>query len=80
MTIDILQRLKTALFQSTRPVWGVTDELKVIKQSIVFQSTRPVGGVTKGGKAVDAEQIFQSTRPVGGVTAKMTVFYPLFLL
>ena len=34
------------LFQSTRPVWGVTFIVLFHKAGFLFQSTRPVWGVT----------------------------------
>ena len=37
---------KSMIFQSTRPVWGVTTNKNLDLPNSLFQSTRPVWGVT----------------------------------
>ena len=36
------------LFQSTRPVWGATEQEQFVQTIAIFQSTRPVWGATVG--------------------------------
>ena len=40
----------SALFQSTRPVWGATSKVDTGGESKIFQSTRPVWGATAGDR------------------------------
>ena len=39
-------KLRLSMFQSTRPVWGATEEEKSDLKKGLFQSTRPVWGAT----------------------------------
>ena len=59
----------TISFQSTRPVRGATNKLKVVEEGALFQSTRPVRGATGTEVLLDQQQAFQSTRPVRGATS-----------
>ena len=55
-------------FQSTRPVWGATDETELYHKVTLFQSTRPVWGATVMAICYGLGMVFQSTRPVWGAT------------
>ena len=60
--------LHTALFQSTRPVWGATSIVRLGAPRSLFQSTRPVWGATRECPLAGGALSFQSTRPVWGAT------------
>ena len=59
-------------FQSTRPLWGATFDLRGIRAGkYKFQSTRPLWGATSAGSMISAAGArFQSTRPLWGATSK----------
>ena len=59
------------LFQSTLPVWGVTNARDWKQFGNQFQSTLPVWGVTCAAVEHVKKQVsFQSTLPVWGVTTE----------
>ena len=63
-------QIRSARFQSTRPVWGATRlRRKKIQTRRKFQSTRPVWGATSLSAIIKPSKGFQSTRPVWGATA-----------
>ena len=57
-----------ALFQSTLPVGGATQQYRTFSEQFQFQSTLPVGGATGSTILTSKVITFQSTLPVEGAT------------